>query len=132
MVAVDTNVVIRLLTNDEPEQNWRSEQLFRTSEVFIPDTVILESAWVLSEAYGFNRHQIVTGLKKLFGLPNVHLRDASAIDLTLEWYANGIDFADAIHLAQTAHCQQLLTFDRRFANRAKHIATFPVKLISVN
>ena len=130
MFAVDTNVVVRLLAQDEPAQSKRSAQLFRTQEIFIPETVILETAWVLSDAYHFNRHQIVAGLTKLFGLPNVHLRDSIAVDLALEWYAGGLDIADALHLAESTNCQQMLTFDQRFVNRARRLNSHPVTLLT--
>jgi predicted nucleic-acid-binding protein len=130
MFAVDTNIVVRLLAQDEPAQSKRSEQLFRAQEIFIPDTVILETAWVLSEAYRFNRDQIITGLTKLFGLSNVHLRDSIVADLALEWYADGLDIADALHLAQSTQCQQMLTFDQRFVNRARQLSSHPVTLLT--
>ncbi len=44
MIAVDTNIVIRLLTGDEPEQYRKSLSLFEQEIVFLPDTVILETA----------------------------------------------------------------------------------------
>ena len=48
MVAVDTNIVVRLLTQDDELQYQKSLEIFQTQDVFIPDTVILETEWVLS------------------------------------------------------------------------------------
>ena len=122
MIAVDTNVVVRLLVEDEPEQARQARQLFATEEVFVADTVVLETAWVLGYSYGLEQPVIVAGLRRLFGLPNVHLRDAAAVALALEWHSDGLDFADAFHLAQASHCSRLVTFDRRFVARAQAIS----------
>lgn len=47
MIAVDTNIIIRLLTHDDEQQYKKSFAIFNTQEVFISDTVILETEWVL-------------------------------------------------------------------------------------
>ncbi len=84
--------------------------------------------WVLRYAYHFTPEQIVTALRKLFGLPNVTLRDADLLALALAWHTTGLGFADALHLAQAAHCAQMLTFDHRFVSRAQQIQSCPVNL----
>lgn len=114
MIAVDTNVIVRFLVSDNPEQAAQARDIFATEQIFIPDTVILETAWVLGYSYEMDRAIILAGLRGLLGLANVHLRDAAEIALALEWYEGGLDFADALHLAQSAHCSQMVTFDRRF------------------
>jgi predicted nucleic-acid-binding protein len=53
MVTVDTNIVVRLLTQDDELQFQQSVKLFQSQDVFIPDTVILETQWVLRFAYKF-------------------------------------------------------------------------------
>lgn len=131
MIAVDTNVVVRLLVEDDPAQARQARQLFQTEEIFIADTVILETAWVLGYSYGFDRTAIVGGLRRLFGLTNVFARDAAAVALALEWHAGGLDFADAFHLAQVGHCSRLVTFDRRFASRAQKVSGPEVALLGV-
>ena len=47
MITVDTNIIIRFLTHDDAEQYKKSFFIFNTYDVFIPDTVILETEWVL-------------------------------------------------------------------------------------
>ncbi len=75
MVAVDTNIIVRFLTQDEKLQYQKSLEIFQTQNVFIPDTVILETEWVLRFAYKFEPVEICEALRKLFGLPtelNIH------------------------------------------------------------
>ena len=128
MVAVDTNIVVRFLTQDDPEQYQKSIHIFSTQDIFIADTVILEAEWVLRYAYDYQPTQIIAAFKKLFGLPNVCLRDADMGALALAGQEAGLDFADALHLAQAVQCEQMLTFDQRFVNRASRLSAIPVRL----
>lgn len=128
MIAVDTNVVVRLLVADDPEQTAQARELFANEAIFIPDTVVLETAWVLDYSYKLDKATITAGLRRLFGLPNVYCRDAAEMALALEWHDHGLDFADALHLAQSAHCTRMMTFDRRFAARAGGMSGVAVAL----
>ncbi|WP_243147249.1 type II toxin-antitoxin system VapC family toxin [Scytonema sp. UIC 10036] len=79
MVAVDTNIIVRFLAQDDKLQYRKSLEIFQTQNVFIPDTVILETEWVLRFAYKFKPVEICEALRKLFGLPNVYLNNASLV-----------------------------------------------------
>lgn len=129
MIAIDTNVLVRFFTQGDPDQYQKSVQIFANEDIFIPDTVVLETAWVLRFAYHFGAKQINDAFRKLFGLPNVNSRDTDTLALALSWHEAGLDFADAFHLAQTAHCKHMLTFDRRFVNQAQQIQSCPVKIV---
>ena len=48
VIAADTNVIIRLLTDDEPRQTEQARRLFETETIFLPKTVLLEAEWVLA------------------------------------------------------------------------------------
>lgn len=121
MVTVDTNIIIRLLTQDDQLQYQQSLEIFRSQDVFIADTVILETEWVLRFAYKFKATEICQGLRQLFGLPNVYLTNDNLIFQVLLWYENGLDFADAFHLAKSQHCSELYTFDDKFIKRANSL-----------
>jgi len=121
MIAIDTNVAVRILIKDDPAQLARSQQVFETNEVFISDTVILEAYWILHHRYGLTNAETYAGLKALISLPTVHLRDAGAIAQVFEWSESGLEFPDAMHLAM-AESVPLVTFDRRFARRAATVS----------
>ncbi len=121
MIAVDTNVIVRLVTRDHEAQFKKAYAVFKKHDVFIPDTVILETEWVLRYAYKFKPADISTAFGKLCGLANVRLSNPNTIARIIEWYQQGVDFADAFHLAGSQSCRQLLTFDARFIKRAKHL-----------
>lgn len=72
MIVVDTNIIVRLLTQDNEEQFQKSLKLFQEQEIFILDTVMLETEWVLRFAYRFKPDEICQAFQKLLGLPNVH------------------------------------------------------------
>ena len=119
MVAVDTNVLVRLLIGDNPTQFRASEQLFAAEEIFIADTVLLETEWVLRAAYDLTRKDVVTAFRSVLGLPNVSLTNAQTAALAIDWHEGGLDFADAFHLALCQHLPTLNTFDNDFIKRAK-------------
>ena len=128
MVALDTNIVIRFLTKDDREQFLTSKTIFATQEIFLADTVLLETGWVLRYAYAYEPAQISAAIRKLCGLPNVHLADAERVLLALAAVEAGLYWADAFHLACAESCTSLLTFDQRFANRASRWGGVPVEL----
>jgi predicted nucleic-acid-binding protein len=68
MIAVDTNVVVRLLTNDEPLQAGAARSLFASGPVWIAKTVLLETAWVLRKLYGFEDDAIAAPSRNCSGL----------------------------------------------------------------
>jgi predicted nucleic-acid-binding protein len=112
VIAVDTNVVVRLLTGDEPRQTDRARHLFETETVFLPKTVLLEAEWVLRRLYRLQRGAVVRGLEALISLPNVRCEDESAVSQALAWGRTGMDFADALHLAASRAAERFATFDR--------------------
>jgi predicted nucleic acid-binding protein len=127
MVAVDTNVVVRLLTQDDELQFQKSREIFKRYDVFIPDTVILETEWVLRFAYKFKPTEICEAFKRLFGLPNVYLANEGLIVQVLRWHETGLDFADAFHLAHSQHYSELYTFDDKFVKKAYGLTNCEVK-----
>lgn len=122
MVAVDTNIIVRLLTRDDEEQYNKSIKLFQEQDIFIPDTVILETEWVLRFAYNFKPDEICTAFRNLFGLRNVQIANGSLILQILQWHEHGLDFADAFHLAQSQNCSAIYTFDDKFVKRSKGLS----------
>lgn len=121
MLAVDTNVVVRFLVNDDAAQHRRAVALFRGRDIWLPKTVLLESEWVLRTVFGFTAEEIGGALRGLLGLPNVRCEDGPAITMALDGLAAGLDFADALHLSGCPAAgadEGFATFDARFVKRA--------------
>lgn len=65
-------------------------------------------------------------MRKVFGLANVYLTDEKLI-LQVEWYEEGVDFADAFHLASSDHCLEFYTFDEKFIKKSQNLSNSTVK-----
>ena len=126
MVVVDTNIIVRFLTQDDEEQFKKCLNIFNHQDIYIPDTIILETEWVLRYAYNFEPIRITKAFSKLFGLSNVYLSNASSIAQAIDWHKEGMDFADALHLVQSQKYECFYTFDRKFINKSKSLQSFPV------
>ena len=122
MIAIDTNIIVRFLTKDDAKQYSASRKLFEIEEVYIPDTVILETEWVLRFAYEFEPTEICNAFRKLFGLHNVKLSNEFTIAQAITWHEQGLDFADAFHLALSQNTPILKTFDDKFIKKSKDLS----------
>jgi predicted nucleic-acid-binding protein len=121
VVAVDTNVLVRLLTDDHPAQYRASRKLFSVEEIFIPDSVVLETERILRAAYDLEAVTVCEALRGVFGLENVTVANGEAVSQALDWYERGLDFADALHLALSKGHHALKTFDADFIKRARSL-----------
>lgn len=126
MRAIDTNIVIRLLTADDAAQAEAARHAIADHDIFIGMTVMLEAEWVLRGGYGFKPAEIARAMRGLAGLPRLQVEEPAALAAALNWMEAGMDFADAVHLARSAHCSDFLTFDRKLAKRAAGLETMPV------
>lgn len=123
MIAVDTNLLVRILTNDDPNQARRAVKILESDDIFIPKTVLLETEWVLRHAYEIKRSKIIIGFQKLIGLPNVRVEDPDSIYQAISWYENKLDFADALHLASSRRCASFATFDSALIKKAQLLSS---------
>ena len=122
MRAVDTNVVVRFLTGDDPAQASRAKAVIDAGDVFVGTTVLLETEWVLRSVYGFAREDVARALGALAGLPGVSVESPVLLGEALQRTVSGMDFADALHLGAAERCEAMLTFDSRFIEAARDAA----------
>ena len=121
-LTVDTNVLARVLTNDGTEQSALASACFRINKIFITDTVLVETEWVLRSRIKLDRATIVELFSALLSWPNVSFQSREKIIATADAPRVGLDFADAIHLFGSADCEAMITFDAKFIRRSKKIA----------
>ena len=119
MHAIDTNVVVRYLTGDDPEQAARARSAIDAGNVFVSTTVLLACEWVLRSVYGLAGQDAANALRAFSGLPGVTVESPNLLVEALDRAAKGMDFADALHLGVAAHCETMLTFDRDFIRTAR-------------
>ena len=125
MRAIDTNLVVRYLTGDDPKQARAARLVIDQGPVFVPRTVMLEVEWVLRAVYEMAPARIVPALRAFAGLPGVVVEDAPTVARAMGWAEAGMDFADALHLAAASGCESLLTFDSRFVRLGRELTTIP-------
>ncbi len=128
MLAIDTNIVVRYLANDDEALSARALRLVSEHAVYVPVTVVLESEWVLRAAYETPRERLIAQLRKFFGLETVTVGDAENVARALDYAEGGLDLADALHLAQCQSCSGFATFDRKLAKRARGVNSVEVQL----
>ena len=126
MIALDTNVLARYLLADEPAQAKAAGKHIEDveGEFWIPVTVVLELAWVL-RAKKVPDAEIAARLQELFALGNIRLQCSSAVFRALRWAEQGLDLADALHLALSDKASHFLTFDEALVRRATKLGAQP-------
>ncbi len=125
VLAIDTNVLVRLIVADDPRQAAAARDLLDREEVLVTTTVLLETDWVLRSAYGLGRSEALNDLRSVCGLPGVVLSEPDRIATAISWSEAGMDFADALHLAGAEGCDAFVTFDRKLATAAGLAANAP-------
>lgn len=121
MIALDTNLLLRLLVNDAPAQAAKVRALFdahadEPEAFWIADVVIAEIVWALDRSYGRSRAEIAAALNALAHHANVRLESAAAMADALAWFEEGAShFVDCLLAAKArdAGCIAVHTFDRR-------------------
>lgn len=118
MRAIDTNVLVRAIVNDDTAQSPRAAALLTEHDIFIPVTVVLELEWVLRSRYAFAPKVIAQAIAKIAALGNVVVGERTAVLAATARAAQGWDFADALHVALSAGCDDFTTLDADLVKRA--------------
>lgn len=119
MLAIDANLIVRYLTGDHAKQSARARALIDGEPVFVAITMLLEVEWVLRSAYAYEAADVARALRAFAGLRTVTVEDGARVAEALDLAEKGMDFADALHLTRTRHCEGFVTFDRKLVRAAK-------------
>lgn len=125
MTALDTNVLVRLVTRDDPQMLARTVACVEADTCFVPLTVTLEVEWVLRAAYRMRPAAVAAVLSALMRLPRLVFEFEERVSVALAHLASGLDFADALHHASSGLALRLVTFDEAFRKRARAAALIP-------
>ena len=124
MIALDTNMLVRALVADHPEQVAVVRQLIAGNSVFVSRTVLLETEWVLRARYKVTPTELLKFFRALLEADDTEVEGAEAVGNALDWYEQGADFADALHLAASGSAV-MHTFDREFCRAAREAGIAP-------
>lgn len=116
-VAVDANVLVRLAVGDNPAEHRAVTAALVDRPWRILITVLLEAEWVLRSRYGYSAAHFAGFVEWLDGNARIELAEADCVRIALRHHRAGLDFADALHLAQVGS-DPFLTLDRKLQRRS--------------
>jgi predicted nucleic-acid-binding protein len=118
MRAVDTNLLVRLITNDDEAQARVAEE-FIAAGAWIPHIVLAETVWVLASAFDLSRGKIAEAVAMLLNHTSLAIQDSEVVSAALENFRQyaGVEFSDCLALESARRAGHLPfgTFDRRFS-----------------
>jgi predicted nucleic-acid-binding protein len=119
MIGLDTNVIVRYVVRDDPEQTAQADAVFQLLTArrpgFVATVVLAELWWVLGRHYRYDRGLLCDFVRQLLASDELRVQDVRAAQAALAAADGGADFADAL-IAQAgviAGCELVVTFDRR-------------------
>ncbi len=123
MPALDTNVLVRYVVEDDAKQLAAARRLIRRCinegrALFVPVTVTLELEWVLRTSFEYTKDEVMEVLSSLFSAAELTFESERGLEVALQLYREGsADFADCLHVALAAQAGELplWTFDKRAA-----------------
>jgi predicted nucleic-acid-binding protein len=116
--AIDTNVVLRLITGDDERQASSAVTYLEAQPVLVTLSVAMEVEWVLRGAYRWSRSEIANALTAFAALDHVEFEERTGIGWAIERMRDGADFADMIHAVSASSTDAFATFDRKLATCA--------------
>ena len=131
MIALDTNVLVRFLVEDDPQQCAAAARVVDDAvaagePIYLSDLVLAELVWVLERAYGFSREDISATLRRLFSAAAAVFDSSARVARAIERYDAGkAGFADylLVQHALAAGAAAFYTFDKRL--HAEELAVEP-------
>lgn len=129
MIAIDTNVLVRLLVRDDDDQLARARAMLADGPVFVSLVCLLETAWVLRSGYGVTAPSFKLAFERLLEAAEINVEARESVSWALSRSANGADLADMLLVVAGRDCSKFATFDRRLQARVGPDAPIPVELV---
>lgn len=120
MIAIDTNVLVRILVDDpgaEEQCRLARELIARHDTLWVNQIVLVETVWVLQTSYRFDKTQIALVLDRLSNHPHIKLENDADVKAGLKLFdRSNVGFADCL-IINDAQSRQLVlhTFDRKLS-----------------
>jgi predicted nucleic-acid-binding protein len=136
MIVLDTNVLVRYVTQDDPEQAGEASQLIETydsvpNSILIPNEVIIETVWVLESSYKRARIEIQTFLHQMAQVESFTFQDDDLVREAIEAFgATRLDMADILlALLARKNKANLVTFDKGLRDTFPQYTAKPLEAI---
>lgn len=119
MIGLDTNVVVRFLVQDDPDQSTLASAVFAGLSPEDPGhlthVVLVETYWVLTRAYGIDADEVLTALAELVNSDDIRCQGLQDVTRAIVASRGGADFPDALiaETCRSAGCESVVSFDRR-------------------
>jgi predicted nucleic-acid-binding protein len=123
MIGLDTNVIVRYLVQDHPQQSLQATEFIEQSlseeqPGFISLVALVEVVWVLGACYGAPKDRIIQIVDGLLAARQLVIENAAVVHRAIRAYRlASADFSDALilHVCRTEGCEKVVTFDRKAA-----------------
>jgi predicted nucleic-acid-binding protein len=129
MTGIDTNVLVRYLVQDDPDQSRKAARFIANEcssddPALINRIVLCELVWVLESAYGYTREKVIFALEKVLRTAQFTIEDHQEAWSSFRAYQDGADFADAFigAINRRLGCEHTVTFDRKASRRLGFVA----------
>ena len=119
MIGLDTNILIRYLTQDDPVQSAKATEILERrltlkNPGFVSVVAMVETVWVLDRAYGLTAQGIAKAVERLLQVEVLAIEDEQEVFTAMIALKQGKgSFADALIAELGAGCSRTLTFDRK-------------------
>lgn len=125
MISLDTSVLVRYVTGDHTKLSPLALEIITNNACFVSKAALMEMVFTLESVYRKGRDEIATALRTIMGLTTITAEAPGACGRAISWYADGMDFGDAMILASSAGADKLASFDRDFQRLAARIGAAP-------
>jgi predicted nucleic-acid-binding protein len=125
MRGVDTNVLVRFLVRDDPEQARKAAEFLMVEcsaedPGLVNHIVLCELVWVLGNFYAYERQAVARALSGILDAIQLNVPDREAVRMAITQFQAGADFPDALIglVNLRLGCRDTVTFDRAAGRRA--------------
>lgn len=121
MIGLDTNVLVRYITQDDPIQSRKAARLIERglsvrSPGFVGVVAMVETSWVLDRAYGFSKGEIASAIERILQIEVLQVEfEEQVFSAMIDLRDQRSSFADSLiaALGVRAGCSRTVTFDRK-------------------
>lgn len=129
MTALDTNVLVRYLAQDDEPQFLKVLQMLnrKRATFFVCDLVLVEASWVLRDLYDWTGDDVAEAFARLATIPNLVFEDENRLRASLKSLREGADLADEliVRTSRDLGAKDFVTFDKDLVRRHKSFARHP-------